>query len=96
MIGLQFSIAEFPQNGTGGLAATVNVGAAVSIETDRGSRRLDRTQHGITLGESGIPSNPHWKDQLADWRAVTPHVFPFSEAAIATATKDTMMLEPKK
>lgn len=27
LIGLQFTIPEFPQNGTGGLAATVNVGA---------------------------------------------------------------------
>jgi penicillin amidase len=57
---------------------------------------LDNTQHGITLGESGIPSSPHWNDQLPDWRAVTPHVFPFSEAAVAKATKETWVLEPKK
>jgi penicillin amidase len=56
----------------------------------------DQTQHGITLGASGIPSSPHWTDQLADWRAVTPRVFPFSEAAIAKATKETWVLEPKK
>ncbi|MFN2514253.1 MAG: penicillin acylase family protein, partial [Pyrinomonadaceae bacterium] len=29
LVGLQFTIPPFPQNGTGGLAATVNVGASV-------------------------------------------------------------------
>jgi penicillin amidase len=56
----------------------------------------DLTQHGITVGESGVPSNPHWKDQLEDWKKVTPKVFPFSEAAVAAATKQTLMLEAAK
>jgi hypothetical protein len=42
----------------------------------------DLTQHGISVGESGVPSSPHWKDQLDDWKAVTPRAFPFSEAAV--------------
>jgi hypothetical protein len=46
------------------------------------------------LGESGVPSNPHWKDQLEDWRNVTPRVFPFSEAAVTAATKETVVLQP--
>jgi penicillin amidase len=96
LIGLQFTIPPFPQNGTGGLAATVNVGAAVSMRLIADPGDWDRTQHGITLGESGIPANPHWKDQLDDWRAVTPRVFPFSEAAIAKATKETLTLDPKR
>jgi penicillin G amidase len=96
LIGLQFTIPPFPQNGTGGLAATVNVGATVSMRLIADPGDWDKTQHGIALGESGIPSSPHWKDQLDDWRAVTPRVFPFSEAAVARATKETMVLEPKK
>ncbi|MEP6569615.1 MAG: penicillin acylase family protein [Acidobacteriota bacterium] len=96
MIGLQFTIAPFPQNGSGGMAATVNVGANVSMRLIADLGNLDNTQHGITLGESGIPSSPHWTDQLADWRAVTPRVFPFSEAAVAKATKETWIFEPKK
>jgi penicillin amidase len=96
MIGLQFTIAPFPQNGSGGLAATVNDGANVSMRLIADLSNLDNTQHGITLGESGLPSSPHWNDQLPDWRAVTPHVFPFSEAAVAKATKETWVLEPKK
>jgi penicillin amidase len=96
LIGLQFTIPPLPQNGTGALAATVNVGAPVSMRLIADPGDWDRTQHGITLGESGIPANAHWKDQLDDWRAVTPRVFPFSEAAIGKATKETLTLEPKR
>ncbi|MDQ5844889.1 MAG: penicillin acylase family protein [Acidobacteriota bacterium] len=95
-IGSQFTIPPFPQNGTVQLASTVNVGAHVSMRLIADPSNWDQTQHGITLGVSGNPSSPHWKDQLDDWRAVTPRVFPFSEAAIATAAKETMVLEPKK
>ena len=95
-IGNQFTVPPFPQNGTSSLAATVNVGAAVSMRLIADTSDWDRTQHGITLGQSGLPASPHWKDQLDDWRAVTPRVFPFTEAAIAKATKQTVVLEPKK
>jgi len=96
IIGLQFAIPPFPQNGTGGLAATVNVGAAVSMRLIADPSDWDKTQHGITLGQSGNPKSAHWSDQLDDWRAVTPRAFPFSDAAIAKATKETVTLEPKK
>jgi penicillin G amidase len=96
LVGLQFTIPPFPQNGTGGQAAAVNVGAPVSMRVIADVSDWDKTQHGISLGESGVPSSPHWNDQLADWRAVTPREFPFSEAAIAKATKDMFVLEPKK
>jgi len=97
LVGLQFTVPPFPQNGTGGLAgATVNVGAAVSMRLIADPQDWDKTQHGISLGESGIPSSPHWSDQLEDWRAVTPRIFPFGEAAIARVTKGTLVLEPKR
>jgi penicillin amidase len=94
-IGNQFTVAPFPQNGTSALAATVNVGAAVSMRLIADTSDWDKTQHGITLGQSGLPSSPHWKDQLDDWRAVTPRLFPFNEAAVLQATKTTLVLEPK-
>jgi penicillin G amidase len=97
LIGAQFAIPPFPQNGTGGLiGATVNVGAAVSMRLIADPSNWDLTQHGISVGESGVPSSPHWKDQLEDWKAVTPRVFPFSEAAVAAAAKETLVLEPEK
>ena len=97
LVGLQFAIPPLPQNGTGGLAgATVNVGPSVSMRLIADPQDWDKTQHGITLGESGIPSSPHWSDQLDDWRAVTPRAFPFTEAAIERATKTTLVLDPKR
>jgi penicillin G amidase len=94
-VGAQFTIAPFPQNGSGGTAATVNVGAAVSMRLIADPSNWDLTQQGIALGESGIPNNPHWKDQLDDWRNVTPRVFPFTEAAVAAAAKSTVQLTPQ-
>ncbi|HEY0728509.1 MAG TPA: penicillin acylase family protein [Pyrinomonadaceae bacterium] len=95
LIGGQFTVPPFPQNGTGGLlGATVNVGASVSMRLIADLSDLDKTQQGIALGVSGLPKSPHWSDQLADWRAVTPREFPFTVAAVTKAAKDTLVLEP--
>jgi penicillin amidase len=95
LIGGQFTVPPFPQNGTGGLlGATVNVGSSVSMRLIVDLSDWDKTQHGIALGESGLPKSPHWSDQLADWRAVTPREFPFTPAAVAKAAKQTLVLEP--
>ena len=96
LIGLQFTIPPFPQNGVGSLGATVNVGSNVSMRFIADPSDWDKTQHGITLGESGVPSNPHWKDQLDDWRNVTPRALPFTKTAVESATKETLILEPAR
>ena len=93
LIGAQFTIAPIPQNGSGG---TVNVGSAVSMRLIADVSDWDKSRHGIPLGQSGLPKSPHWKDQLDDWRNVTPRAFPFSKAAIASATKDTVVLTPAR
>lgn len=96
-VGAQFTIPPFPQSGTPFLlGATVNVGASVSMRLIADPSDWDKTQHGIALGESGLPTSPHWSDQLADWRAVTPRAFPFTNSAVASATKETTILEPPK
>jgi penicillin amidase len=97
LIGAQFTVPPFPQNGTGGLiGATVNVGSGVSMRLIADPSDWDKTQQGIALGVSGVPKNPHWSDQLADWRAVTPREFPFTQAAVTKAAKETLVLEPAK
>ena len=93
LIGLQFTIPPFPQNGSGG---TVNVGASVSMRLIADPSDWDKTLNGIPLGESGVPTSSHWKDQLDDWRNVTPRAFPFSKSAVESATKETLILEPAK
>jgi penicillin amidase len=97
LIGSTFTVLPFPQNGTGGfVGATVNVGASVSMRLIADTSDWDKTQHGIALGQSGSPKSPHWSDQLADWRAVTPREFPFTADAVMKATKETLVLEPAK
>jgi penicillin amidase len=92
LIGQRFLIPPFPQNGSGGNIVTVNVGRFVSMRLIADTSDWDKTQQGIALGESGDPSSPHWKDQLDDWRAVTPRIFPFSKAAVESATRETLVL----
>jgi len=97
LIGGMFTVPPFPQNGTGGfIGATVNVGSGVSMRLIADPSDWDKTQQGIALGESGSPKSLHWSDQLADWRAVTPREFPFTQGAVAEATKETLVLEPAK
>ncbi|HEX8774227.1 MAG TPA: penicillin acylase family protein [Pyrinomonadaceae bacterium] len=91
LIGLQFTIQPFPQNGAGEYPS-VNVGNYVSMRLIADPGDWDKTQQSITLGQSGNPSSPHWKDQLEDWRAVTPRVFPFTQAAVTRATSEILVL----
>lgn len=94
LIGQQFVIQPFAQNGGGANLTTVNVGRNVSMRFIADPGDWDRTQLGITLGESGVPSSPHWRDQLEDWRNVTPRVFPFTKAVVERETKQIVVLTP--
>jgi penicillin amidase len=92
-IGGKFAIPPMPQNGGG---STVNVGANVSMRLIADPSDWDKTLNGIPLGESGLPNSPHWKDQLDDWRNVTPRPLPFTIKAVESATKEILTLQPLK
>ena len=94
-VGKQFQIEPFPQRGGGGLFAAPNVGSSVSMRLIADASDWDKTRHGIALGVSGDPRSPHWQDQLADWRAVSPRVFPFTPAAVARSAQTSLTLVPK-
>ena len=96
LIGLQFNIPPFPQNGSRESFPTVNRGTAVSMRLIADPGDWDRTQQGLALGESGLPKSQHWTDQLADWRNVTPRAFPFTKTAVANSARETLTLEPTK
>ena len=93
--GDRFSVAPFPSNGSNGTFPTVNVGPSVSMRLIADTANWDGTRQGIALGESGVPGSPHWGDQLDDWKAVRPRVFPFTRHAVGTAAKVTMELAPR-
>jgi penicillin amidase len=97
LVGNQFKIDPFPQRGMGyggGVGPTVNVGPSVSMRLIADTSNWDNTQHGISVGESGNPASPHYKDQVNDWRNVTPRVFPFSKAAVEKAANKVQTLVP--
>lgn len=89
LVGAQFEIAPFPQNGGG---QAVNRGASVSMRFLADLSDWDNTRQGVPLGESGNPASPHWKDQLESWRSMTPPTFPFNKDAVAAAAKETLIL----
>ena len=93
LIGDQFAIADFPQNGSGGV---VNVGPYVSMRLIATPDNWDESMQGIATGESGDPLSKNYKDQLEDWLAVTPRVFPFTKEAIAKAAPVKVILVPKQ
>lgn len=95
LIGGQFAFAPMAAGGTGGLlGATPNVGASVSMRFIADTNDWDASQQGITLGQSGNPESPYWKDQLLDWLAATPAVFPFTPATVERAMTSTLVLRP--
>ena len=94
LVGRMFAVEPFPQRGGLNRFPTVNRGEAVSMRLVADTSDWDKTRQGITLGISGVPTSPHWKDQLDDWRNVTPRPFPFTKAAVAASTKATLVLEP--
>ena len=94
LVGQAFAVEPFPERGGLSKHVTVNRGSAVSMRLVADPGDWDRTRQGIALGVSGLPSSPHWKDQLDDWRNVTPRPFPFTKAAVAAAAKETLVLEP--
>ena len=87
--GEPFAIPPFPQRGGG---QAINKGPSVSMRFIADLSNWDNTRLGITLGESGDPASPHWKDQLADWQAATPRVFPFNKNTVASAAGETLTL----
>ncbi len=95
LIGAQFAVPTLPLNGSGGTAATPNVGANVSMRLIATPGNWDMTRHGITTGESGDPKSPHYKDQLDAWYSGNTPIFPFSKLAVEAAARETIILIPK-
>lgn len=95
LVGGQFKIAPFAIAGArGAIGAAPNVGVAVSMRFIADLSDWDNSRQNIPLGISGDPSSRHWKDQLDEWRTVTPQSFPFTAKAVAQAAKSETVLKP--
>ena len=93
LIGVVFAIEPLPYKGGGG--TVVNAGASVSMRHITAAGDWDNTRHGITLGESGDPKSPFYKDQLESWYSGNTPVFLFSKAAIEKSARRVVLMNPK-
>ena len=91
--GAKFATQRFPQD-TGGSLPTVNAGSRVSLRFIADLSDWDASRLCLPLGESGDPASAHREDQLDEWRTVSPKNLPFTEGAIANATRETLLLMP--
>jgi penicillin amidase len=55
---------------------------------------VDGATEDITMGESGDPLSPYYRDQWASWYNGKTFALPFSEQAVTAATAHTLRLEP--
>ena len=56
---------------------------------------LDRSLGVHTLGQSGHPASPHFRDLLPLWLAGAHHPMPFSRSAVDAAAEHTLRLVPR-
>ncbi len=94
LIGLQFDVKTLPLKGSGGTAATPNVGQSVSMRFLAQPPEWDLTRQVIPTGESGVPSSKHWADQLDNWYNGSTPVFPFSKTAVEKAAGEIILMTP--
>jgi penicillin amidase len=55
---------------------------------------VDAATEDITMGESGDPLSPYYRDQWAYWYNGKTFALPFTKQAVAAATAHTLRLEP--
>ena len=89
-----FNIKTFAQAGDGFTvyAAKPDHGPASRLVADLSD--WDDSMMLLTLGESGLFNDAHYQDQVEDFAAVRWVTLPFSDAAVAAATKDILTLHP--
>jgi penicillin G amidase len=90
-----FNIRPFPQFGDGltVYAAKPDHGPASRLVSDLSD--WDKSSMVLTLGESGEFNSAHYQDEVQDFRNARWIATPFSDAAVKSATQDTLILKPK-
>ena len=89
-----FNGVRFPGNGDG---YAPHVQAPANAQSFRAVWDVGNWEAGgmvIPLGESGEPGSPHYRDLAPTWLAGNLVPFPFDDAAVRTATVETLDLVP--
>ncbi len=93
-LGWLLNVGQFPQSGTASTIkrATRGVGASMRMVVDLGD--LDSSVQNITLGESGQPFSPYYKDQFEAWYHGQSFPMLFSDASVQRGATHRLLLEP--
>jgi len=82
------------QSGAPALDPLGNPSAIASLRMAVDVGNWDAARFALPGGQSGNPASPHYDDQLEPWRLGTGLPMPWSEAAVAAATVETLHLVP--
>jgi penicillin G amidase len=93
-LGWLLNVGPFPQSGTANTIkrATRGLGPSMRMVVDLGD--LDGSVENITLGESGQPFSPYYKDQFEAWYHGQSFPMPFSDEAVHKCAVHRLELEP--
>jgi penicillin amidase len=83
-----------PQSGDGSTVKQVGRTFGPSQRFTIDWSNVDGATEDITMGESGDPLSPYYRDQWTYWYGGTTFALPFSEQAVTAATAHTLRLEP--
>jgi penicillin amidase len=94
LLGWLLNVGPFPQSGTANTIkrATRGVGPSMRMVVDL--RDLDGSVQNITLGESGQPFSPYYKDQFEAWYHGQSFPMLFSDEAVEKGAFHRLVLEP--
>ncbi len=83
-----------PQSGDGSTVKQVGRTFGPSQRFTIDWANMDAATEDITMGESGDPLSPYYRDQWPYWYNGRTFALPFSDQAVAAATAHTLRLEP--
>jgi penicillin amidase len=95
-LGHFLDVGPFPQAGTGTTVkqTTQNLGPSMRMVVDFSD--LDQSMQNITLGESGQPFSPYYRDQFPAWYSGQSFPMLFSDEAVEKGTVHKLVLEPAR
>lgn len=83
-----------PQSGDGTTVKQVGRDFGPSQRFTMDWNKIDESTENIVMGESGNPMSPYFRDQWDDWYNGKTFSLPFTQPAVAAATRHTLRLLP--
>jgi penicillin amidase len=95
LLGMSVGTGARPQSGDTSTVKQVGKAFGPSERFTADLADLDHSTLNIVLGQSGNPASPWFMDQFPAWFHGTTFAFPYSDAAVQSATTHTLTLNPR-